>query len=108
MKNLPLILCLFLFSQTAFAQKVTVILGREDLQCASNNPWPCQTVLQMDLSEARAELQRLSKVENPTRDEQKMLAALNVSLGTLDAVAEPQFEVNTIQRGVRRPLQRSN
>jgi hypothetical protein len=62
----------------------------------------------MDLDEARAEFQRLSKVENPTREEQKMLAALNISLGTFDAVAEPQFEVNTIQRGVRRPLQRRN
>src|ERR1043165_8036757 len=103
MKYLPLALCLFIFSQTPLAQKVTVILGRDDLQCAADNPWPCQTVVQIDESEARAEYGRLVKIENPTREEQKMLAALNLSLGTLDAVAEPQFEVNTIQRGVRRP-----
>lgn len=108
MKVLAL-LCLVCFAQTVFAQqsKVTVILGRDDIQCTSDNPFPCQKVFQVDESEARSELARLEKLTNPTREEIKLGSALNLSLGVQDAVREPQFldPENEIKRGVRKPLQ---
>lgn len=102
-----ILLCLVAFIPQQPANQITLILGRDDIQCTSDNPFPCQQVVSMDESLARTGLSRLEKITNPTREEIKLRAALNLSLGVKDAVREPQFEGDPVKRGVRVPLQRS-